>query len=191
MNCNQCSSWNNGTIGNLNGNSKQITNMPKASLPNIKSTTVPSLEEIASYAPGTKIPSIQDIAAYNVYGVEPSQDISNSQVTATKPENHMNNSSLTDNVAQNSANEDNLQALTYSNQPAALSSESLQYMNGFLRTQIGRLIRVEFLIGTSTMVERTGILVGVGANYILINEIETDDLLICDFYNIKFIRFYY
>ena len=67
----------------------------------------------------------------------------------------------------------------------------MEYLNGFIRTQIGRRVRVEFLVGTNTITDRTGILVAVGANYILINETETDDLLACDFYNIKFIKFYY
>lgn len=77
------------------------------------------------------------------------------------------------------------------NQGMPMTAESLQYLNGFIRTQIGRRVRVEFLIGTNTMTDRTGILVAVGANYILLNETETDDLLACDFYNIKFIKFYY
>ena len=68
---------------------------------------------------------------------------------------------------------------------------SLQYLNGFIRTQIGRKVRVDFLIGTNTLVDKAGILLGVGANYILLNETETDDLVACDFYNIKFIQFYY
>ena len=72
-----------------------------------------------------------------------------------------------------------------------MTAESLQYMNGFLRTQIGRIVQVQFLIGTNTLVDRMGLLLAVGANYILLNEIETDDILVCDFYNIKFIRFYY
>jgi len=76
-------------------------------------------------------------------------------------------------------------------QPAPITGESLQYLNGFLRTQIGRAVKVEFLIGTNTLVDRTGILLGVGANYILINEAETDDIVACDFYNIKFVQFYY
>ncbi len=75
--------------------------------------------------------------------------------------------------------------------PMTVNQESLQYLNGFLRTQIGKKVKVEFLVGTNTMTDRMGILVGVGANYILLNESETDDLLACDFYNIKFIRFYY
>ncbi len=77
------------------------------------------------------------------------------------------------------------------NQGMAVTPENLQYLNGFIRTQIGRKVKVEFLIGANTLSDRIGVLVGVGANYILLNEIETDDLLACDFYNIKFIRFYY
>ena len=82
-------------------------------------------------------------------------------------------------------------AITDLNQPMPMTVESLQYLNGFLRTQIGRRVRVEFLLGTNTLTDRSGTLLGVGANYILINESDTDDLLACDFYNIKFIRFYY
>ncbi len=88
-------------------------------------------------------------------------------------------------------NQQMLQPITDLNQPYPITAESLQYLNGFMRTQIGRKVRVEFLIGTNTTTDRIGILVGVGANYILLNEIETDDILACDFYNIKFIRFYY
>ena len=84
-----------------------------------------------------------------------------------------------------------LQPIFAGNQPAPENAESLQYLNGFLRTQIGRKVRVEFLIGSNTMTDRTGTLVGVGANYILLNESETDDILACDFFNIKFIKFYY
>lgn len=76
-------------------------------------------------------------------------------------------------------------------QTGMVTAESLQYLNGFLRTQIGRPVLVDFLIGTNTLVDKSGTLLGVGINYILIREAETDDLLACDFYNIKFIKFYY
>ncbi len=75
--------------------------------------------------------------------------------------------------------------------PVSLSPTSLQYLNGFLRSQIGRRVTVEFLVGSSTLSERSGILLGVGVNYILLNEIEGDDVIACDFYNIKFIHFYF
>ena len=57
----------------------------------------------------------------------------------------------------------------------------------FLREQIGRLMRVEFLIGTNNMVDRIGILEDVGASYILLRSFENDSLVYCDIYSIKFI----
>ncbi len=72
-----------------------------------------------------------------------------------------------------------------------MPTESTLYINGFLRTMIGRKVTVEFLIGTNTFTDRTGVLLAVGANYIVINEVETDDILICDFFSIKFVKVYY
>ena len=72
-----------------------------------------------------------------------------------------------------------------------LDYESLQYLNGFLRTQIGKYVEVEFLVGTSNRVMRSGRLIGLGINYILLLDIETQDIIACDFYNIKFVKFYY
>lgn len=72
-----------------------------------------------------------------------------------------------------------------------LTAESIQYLNGFIRTQIGRRVKVEFLVGTNSFIDKEGTLLGVGINYIIINETDTDDITLCDFYNIKFITFYY
>ena len=94
-------------------------------------------------------------------------------------------------TAQLVALSSNLSPITPLTEPQALTLQSTQYFNGFLRTQIGKKVTVDFLIGTNTLVDKTGTLLGVGANYILINEIETDDLLICDFYTIKFVKVYY
>ena len=85
---------------------------------------------------------------------------------------------------------ESLQALRTYNQPFPITPESMQYLNGFLRTQIGRRVEVEFLIGNNLEV-KSGYLIGVGANYILLNDIDSDNLTSCDFYNIKFIRFFY
>ena len=94
-------------------------------------------------------------------------------------------------VAQSGATGGPLAPITSMTQPQSIPAESLQYMNGFLRTQVGRPVQVDFLVGTNSIVTRSGILLAVGANFILINETETDDILACDFYNIKFVRFYY
>lgn len=61
------------------------------------------------------------------------------------------------------------------------------YTPAFLREQIGRLMRVEFLIGTNNLTDRIGILEDVGASYILLRSIESNNLIYCDIYSIKFI----
>jgi len=66
-----------------------------------------------------------------------------------------------------------------------------EYTQGYLRTQIGKKVKVEFLIGADNYMDRQGTLVDVGISYIIITETETDDLVLCDIYSIKFVRFYY
>ncbi len=61
------------------------------------------------------------------------------------------------------------------------------YTPGFLRQQIGKLMRVEFLIGTNNMVDRIGFLEDVGASYIILRSFEGDSLIYADIYAIKFI----
>lgn len=65
--------------------------------------------------------------------------------------------------------------------------ENTFFTAGFLRTQIGRRMRVEFLIGTNMLTDRTGTLVAVGASYIVLRPIDSDDLMMCDIYSIKFV----
>ena len=61
------------------------------------------------------------------------------------------------------------------------------YTPAFLREQIGKLMRVEFLIGTNSLTDRVGILEDVGASYILLRSIESNNLVYCDIYSIKFV----
>lgn len=61
------------------------------------------------------------------------------------------------------------------------------YTPAFLREQIGKLMRVEFLIGTNNLTDRIGILEDVGASYILLRSLESDNITYCDIYAIKFI----
>ena len=48
-------------------------------------------------------------------------------------------------------------------------------------------MRVEFLIGTNNLTDRTGILEDVGVSYILLRSIESGNLLYCDIFSIKFV----
>ena len=61
------------------------------------------------------------------------------------------------------------------------------YTPGFLRQHIGKLMRVEFLIGTTYLEDRLGILEEVGASYIVLRSVEGNNLLYCDIYSIKFV----
>lgn len=68
--------------------------------------------------------------------------------------------------------------------------DSSQFLNGYLRTLIGRSVTVQFLFGTDTLTDRTGTLMAVGANYIVVREFGTQNLLVCDFFSIKIVRVY-
>lgn len=71
------------------------------------------------------------------------------------------------------------------NSPEVLTNNI--YTPAFLREQIGKLVRVEFLIDTNNLTDRTGILEDVGVSYILLRAIDSGNLLYCDIYSIKFV----
>lgn len=72
-----------------------------------------------------------------------------------------------------------------------LDYNSLQYANGFYRTQIGRYVRVDQLLGSSNMTTQEGFLIGVGYNYIILQEGFTENILVVDIYSIKNMYVYY
>lgn len=68
--------------------------------------------------------------------------------------------------------------------------EDYQWTQGYLVSQIGRTVRIEFLIGESMLTDRRGRLINVGIDYVVIQEADSDDILICDLYSIKFVTTY-
>lgn len=72
-----------------------------------------------------------------------------------------------------------------------LDYNSLQYLNGIFRTQIGRFVRVQQLIGSNTTQDFDGFLIGVGINYIILQEYSNQDIRILDIYGIKQMYVYY
>ena len=64
------------------------------------------------------------------------------------------------------------------------------FTQAYLKTQIGKNVRIEFLIGTNILTDRLGVLTDVGISYIIIRPEGTDDKMLCDIYSIKFITFY-
>lgn len=88
------------------------------------------------------------------------------------------------NINSNDTN-DKRNVVTNSNSPEVLTNNI--YTPAFLREQIGKLLRVEFLIGTNNLTDRTGILEDVGVSYIVLRAIDSGNLLYCDIYSIKFV----
>lgn len=170
-----------------------------------------SVDTSVNYHPN--IPSLEQIASYNLEQAraeamrEGRTPVQSSQVmpqTSTTPPSQMltapgtgTTSSVpgTGNMGSTGMgampHDTSLQPIPEYNQPYPITAESIQYLNGFIRSQIGRNVSIEFLVGTNQLVTKEGFLVAVGANFILLNQKGTNDILACDFYNIKFITFYY
>ncbi len=120
---------------------------------------------------------------------EQSDENSQNQSENLVPQNQNNNVQPIDNGLMNNISiGSNFGELANSVQ---VSPSELNYLNGFIKTQIGRKVTVDFLLGTNTMISKTGFLVGVASDFIVLNEENTNDITTCDFNNIKFIRFYY
>lgn len=156
---------------------------------------LPSLEQIASY----NLQHARAEAAMNPSGstsqTMPSNVASrpgteNSQML-TAPGTGTTSYMTSGGTGTNMTQGDLSQPILEYNQPYPITAESIQYLNGFIRSQIGRNVSIEFLVGTNQLVTKEGFLVAVGANFILLNQKGTNDILACDFYNIKFITFYY
>jgi|GEM_PF-3868758 len=61
------------------------------------------------------------------------------------------------------------------------------YTPAYLRGNIGKKVCVEFVLG-DTLTERSGMLVEVGASYIVI-ETERRTQILCDIYSVRFVTF--
>jgi hypothetical protein len=74
--------------------------------------------------------------------------------------------------------------------PGSPVVNNVLYNQGWLTTQIGKYVKIEFLIGTTMLIDREGILKEVGISYVVIEEAGTRDLVMCDIYSIKFVRIF-
>ena len=87
------------------------------------------------------------------------------------------NQGLDSNIPMNNMDEQNM--------PESLKNTI--YTPAFLKKYIGRLVKVEFLIGSNYLEDRTGFLLEVGASYIVLRAVQDNNLLYCDIFSIKFV----
>ena len=66
--------------------------------------------------------------------------------------------------------------------------QSVGNIEDFLRMQIGKNVRMQFLIGTNTLIEKSGRLMAIGDNFVVLREAGSGEILVCDFGDVKFIR---
>jgi hypothetical protein len=74
------------------------------------------------------------------------------------------------------------------NMPETMTNTA--YIPAYLRHQIGRWMRIEFLVG-NILEEKVGQLLDVGASYLILKMLEPATTMLCDLYSIKFITIIY
>ena len=178
----------------------------------VQTRTAPGMIPEVQGMPGTQMHGTQGLRGTQMQGLQGMQDsqgiitddngVTRRQASAPQiqqqPEFPLNFSGMTDYV--NSLGTSGSQSPSF-NVPShpkvppeyeqTIDYDSIQYMNGFLRTQIGRYVRVEQLIGSGNTEERFGFLVGVGNNYLLLQDISDGNILVVDFYSVKFVYIYF
>ncbi len=69
---------------------------------------------------------------------------------------------------------------------------STYYLAGKLKEFCGRLVKIEFVLGTTgTLIDRIGILKDIGAAYVTLEHpLSETEITLCDMYSIKFVTIY-
>lgn len=63
-------------------------------------------------------------------------------------------------------------------------------MQNYLADNIGEYVVIEFLIGTSQIIRKQGVLYSVGTGVVTLYDEEYDNFITCDVFSVKFVYFY-
>lgn len=63
-------------------------------------------------------------------------------------------------------------------------------MQQVLMENLGQYVQIDFLVGISTLVRRSGILYSVGRSYVVLYDETQQDFILCDVFSAKFINFF-
>lgn len=61
------------------------------------------------------------------------------------------------------------------------------YIPYYLTSNIGKNVRAEFIIGSNMYADKTGVLIEVGINYFVLNDVNSRTHIMCDLYSVKFV----
>ncbi|MDD4779680.1 MAG: hypothetical protein PHT02_03585 [Tissierellia bacterium] len=80
---------------------------------------------------------------------------------------------------------------SFDDESQVFTSENIKhnssYLQDYLKSTVNRLVKVDFLLD-SNFISKEGILKEVGNDYIILEMLQTNDLLACDIYSIKFVQ---
>lgn len=156
--------------------------------------------------------SLEELAGYNLNASEMDNLTNNNQRTNLNYNKGMAKQNITENVQEGLSSQDLQQMLEQAvplpqrqeqtmpiTQPennelwetigSSENSNMYSDMNDFLRSQIGKDVNIQFLIGNNALIEKTGKLVSVGDDFVALRESNSGEFLVCNFDDIKFIKF--
>jgi len=73
------------------------------------------------------------------------------------------------------------------NQQGPPPSTEKGFIPYYLTTNIGKSVRAEFIIGSDQYADKTGILIEVGINYFVLEDVNSRTHIMCDLYSVKFV----
>lgn len=68
---------------------------------------------------------------------------------------------------------------------------NLKNIRDFLETQTGKLATVEMIMGNDRLIDKIGMILAIGEDFLLLEETQTGNILVCPLKNIEFIRLNY
>jgi len=71
------------------------------------------------------------------------------------------------------------------------SPDMIGSLQKVLSDNVGQYVRMDFLIGTETLISKQGILYLVGDGYVVLFDDLRNNYVVCDLYTIKFTYFYF
>lgn len=100
-----------------------------------------------------------------------------------------NETGIQNRINQNSAMEENSNILK--EKVFNFEGVNLKNIRDFLETQTGKMATIEMTIANDRLVDKIGMILAVGEDFLLLEETQTGNILVCPLKNIEFIRLNY
>lgn len=100
-----------------------------------------------------------------------------------------NETGIQNRINQNSAMEENSNILK--EKVFNFEGVNLKNIRNFLETQTGKMATIEMTIANDRLVDKIGMILAVGEDFLLLEETQTGNILVCPLKNIEFIRLNY